>query len=234
MKIRSPLLNRCLGWLIIVALRALFRTVRLEFVSEDPRYDPAATDAPVSLFSLWHDAIAIPILIRDRYRNEHSVCALVSRHQDGSVLVDALRHTRIEAVRGSTSRGGVRAVRELLQRVRQSHVFITPDGPRGPRRQLKDGILFLASQSGRPIVPVASTARPAWVFRGNWTDLLIPRPFSRAVCVLGRPMIVPPDVSRAELDSYRHRLQAEMERLHDVAERIASGVEPQDAIRRAA
>lgn len=228
MKIRSPFLTKLAGQAIVFVLRLIGRTMSIDFRSADPDISPFRPTPEPRLFALWHDAIAIPVMLRDRSRRLNSVCALVSRHQDGSFLVETMRHAGIRAVRGSQKHGGARAVREMLDQIQHSHVFITPDGPRGPRRRLKEGILFLASHSGRPIVPVSSACRKPWIIRGNWTDLVVPRPFSRAVCLLGEPFHVPADLSRDELDRYRERLQAEMERLDSLAEQIASGIEPVD------
>jgi lysophospholipid acyltransferase (LPLAT)-like uncharacterized protein len=234
MKIRSPFLTKLIGYAVVSLLRVVGRTVRVDFRSSRPGITPFHRSPDPYLFSVWHDAIIIPIMVGDPLRHVNSVCALVSRHQDGSFLVEAMRHCGIRSVRGSRNHGGAQALRQLFQEIQHSHVFITPDGPRGPRRQLKDGILFLASHSGRPIIPVASACRKAWVIRGNWTDLLIPKPFSRAVYLFGEPFHVPPNLSRDELDRYRVRLQAEMERLDAVAGQIVAGHEPSGDLARAA
>src|SRR6185369_6171521 len=116
--------------------------------------------------------------------------------QDGSYLTEFMRHVGIRGVRGSTNHGGDQALRELMRATSDCHVFITPDGPRGPRRVLKEGIVFLASRTGRSIVPCASGCTRAWSFQGRWTDLTLPKPFSRAIYVLGPPIHVPPGISR--------------------------------------
>lgn len=234
MKIRSSFVTKLVGYAVVFLLRLLGRTVRVDFHSAHPGISPFRRLPDPHLFAVWHDAIIIPIMVGDPHRHLNSVCALVSRHQDGSFLVEAMRHCGIRSVRGSQNRGGAQAVRQLFQEIQHSHIFITPDGPRGPRRQMKVGILFLASHSGRPIIPVASTCRRAWVIRGNWTDLLIPKPFSRAVYLFGEPFHVPANLSRDELDRYRIRLQAEMERLDAIAEQIAAGHEPSGDLAKAA
>jgi hypothetical protein len=122
----------------------------------------------------------------------------------------------------------------LLREANSRHVFITPDGPQGPRRELKSGIVFLASQTGIPIIPTAFSCSRAWVVQGSWTDLLIPKPFSDAYLLLGTPIHVPPDISRDELERYRLRIQGEMDRLDRQALDLAAGRQPPLALQQAA
>lgn len=224
-RIRSRLLTKLAGWLAAKLLGALFRTLRIKGYPEAPGVDCSTFTPRVYLYSLWHDAILIPIAMQDLHRRDN-ISALVSRHQDGSYLTEFMRRVRIRSIRGSTNRGGDRALRELIRQAEHSHIFITPDGPRGPRRVLKEGIVFLASRTGRPIVPIASLCLNCWRIRGSWTDLMIPKPFSRAIYVLGKPIEVPPGISRSELEQYRAHAQAEMDRLEEQAQHIARGEEP--------
>lgn len=232
-RIRSVWLTKFVGWLAAVAMRALFRTVRIESHPEAPGIDCAHPTDEWHLYALWHDAILIPIAMKARTPGDH-VAALVSRHQDGSYLTEFMRHVGIRSVRGSTNHGGDQALRELMRRTADCHVFITPDGPRGPRRELKDGIVFLASRTGRSIIPVASAGSRVWNFRGSWTDLTLPKPFSRAVYVLGPPIFVPRDISRDELQRYRSRVQSEMDRLQEKADSLIRGEPCSSSQRRAA
>ena len=233
MKIRSPLLTKLLarvaGWVLLL----LFRTWRIDYRCESQEADPSVPGDRSYLFALWHDAILVPISICRRCRAPR-IHALVSRHQDGSYLDEFMKQAGISSVRGSTNHGGVQALRELMRRAGGNHIFITPDGPRGPRRQLKEGIVFLASHTGIPIVPSASVSLNAWHIRGSWTDLAIPKPFSRSICLLGEPIAIPPDLSRAELTMWRDRVQAAMERQEEKAQRILRGEELPAAQRKAA
>jgi lysophospholipid acyltransferase (LPLAT)-like uncharacterized protein len=154
------------------------------------------------------------------------MAGLVSGHQDGSYLADAMKSVGIAAVRGSSKRGGSRAMGELLQRVRQFHVAITPDGPRGPRRKIKTGIVFLASHSGRAIIPGAYACRRSWTIRGSWTDMMIPWPFTEIHARGGPLFYVPPGIDRDELEQYAQRLEREMERLEAL---VAAAATPRQA-----
>ena len=108
-----------------------------------------------------------------------------------------------------------------------THFVITPDGPRGPRREVKAGLVFLAAHSGRRIVPTAFSAARSWKIRGSWTDLSIPKPFTRVYALSGVPIYVKPNATPHELAETLAHLQTEMRRLGDQADQLA-GVKPQE------
>jgi len=222
-KIRSRLLTKVIVFVGVTLIRLLFRTCRLRAVTEAPGTNSyESTGDQRYLYCVWHDQILM-IVFSGRSLN---VAGLVSGHQDGSYLAEAMKLVGIAAVRGSSKRGGSRAMGELLQRVRQYHVAITPDGPRGPRHKMKNGIVFLASHSGRAIIPAAFACRRGWTIRGNWTDMLIPWPFTEIHARGGPPFFVPPGIDRDELERYAERLEREMERLEGL---VAAAAAPRRA-----
>lgn len=241
MKIRNHFLAKVIGWLISQPLRLLAYTLKYTFYFELP--DTNCLDPNCSrsyLYSAWHDSILIPILVRRNIRRTtpgNTISALVSQHQDGSYAVEVIRQFKIGAIRGSTTRGAVAALRKMFQEAKRQHIFITPDGPQGPHHTMKDGILFLSSHTGIPILPTCFAARNPWLIKGRWTDGIIPKPFSEVFLIVGEPMTVPPEVSRDQLERYRVRLQSEMDRLEQIGKRMTRGEVPQIAtknVRRAA
>ncbi|OYW24520.1 MAG: hypothetical protein B7Z55_01950 [Planctomycetales bacterium 12-60-4] len=126
-------------------------------------------------------------------------------------------------VRGSSHRGGPAALKQLLDDTAGKHIVITPDGPRGPRRELKAGVVYLASQTGRRICACAYTCRRGWRIQGSWTDMLIPLPFTTVYLIISEPISIPPDLSREQLHEYIGIVQAEMDQLDADAERIRRG-----------
>jgi lysophospholipid acyltransferase (LPLAT)-like uncharacterized protein len=129
-------------------------------------------------------------------------------------------------VRGSTNRGGAQAIKQLMDDTAGMHIVITPDGPRGPRREVKPGAVFLASQTGRRICAGAYACRSEWRIKGSWTDMAIPKPFTTIYLLTSAPITVPSDLPRIELDQYVQIVQSEMQRLTAEAESLARSESP--------
>jgi len=126
------------------------------------------------------------------------------------------------AIRGSTSRGGASAIKKLIKLAEGKHIVITPDGPRGPHHKMKSGIVFLASHSGRPVIPTAYTATSYWKFQGSWTSIWIPKPFSKVYYLVGEPIKVPDNISREEMNYYTELVQEKMEDLEQEAKLLVN------------
>jgi lysophospholipid acyltransferase (LPLAT)-like uncharacterized protein len=222
MKIRSRILNILLSFTATLLLRMLFLTVRIRHFHVVP--DGTPYKRPQGrvryTFSMWHDQIVMAVFSQRTW----NLAGLISQHRDGGYLADSVRLAGIQPVRGSTSRGGLEAVREILS-LPDLHLAMTPDGPRGPRRQMKDGILYISSRSERPLVPAGMATGNAWHVPGSWTDLTIPKPFSTAVMIAGTPVTLPQDLDRDQMPAFSAALTAEMQRLDQLAERILLGDE---------
>ena len=192
-------------------MRALFATIRVETISTRLQVSPyAPTGNERFLYCIWHDGL-VGIIFSGRCVN---VSGLVSQHQDGGIVAAAMNCLGIRAIRGSSRRGGAEAVREMLAAAEDWHIAVATDGPCGPRRTVKNGILFLAANTGRAILPIAFVAENAWYPRGKWTDMAIPKPFSKVRLYAADPIYVPAGTSANELEPYRLKLQAAMDRLH--------------------
>ena len=220
MKIRNRTLNRLLARLACLLFRSLLRTCRVEVRECQPRTSPYVPNQPARyLYCLWHDMIVMHTFAARHY----DLAALVSRHRDGGYLADAMAALGVRPVRGSSSKGGAEAVREIIAELDGWHVAITPDGPRGPRRKIKPGILWLAAKTGRPIVPTVGVCLNAWKIAGSWTELTIPKPFARVLMLGGEFFQVPPDLDRESLPRYTEALEHEMKALEQKAFAILRG-----------
>ncbi len=219
-KIRNRTLDKVIAWTAFLLLRTLFLTIRTDIrVSQKG----AMTDAPPIgptryCFCLWHDIILAALFCH----KAHSLSALVSRHQDGTYLSDLLRLLGIRPIRGSASRGGAQATKQLME-MSDQHICITPDGPRGPRRQMKDGITYISARTGRPLVPVAVKATRYWSIPAGWSDIMLPMPFSKIVAIVGKPMEISGDLSREQVAEVTARVQDEMDRLDALGDQLVSG-----------
>jgi lysophospholipid acyltransferase (LPLAT)-like uncharacterized protein len=217
MKIRNRWLIRLAGRCIARLLRALFVLVRADIKPAQPGTSPYEPTGEKFIYCIWHDGVLATI-----FGAKAIDCAgLVSRHEDGSYLADAMACVGVAPIRGSSRHGGAAAMKQMIDSAAHKHIAIATDGPRGPRRVVKEGIVFLASQSGRRIVPIAAAATRAWKPRGRWTDMLVPKPFSRVILRSGQPFSVPAAADRAEREVWRQRLQTMMDELNRETERLA-------------
>ncbi len=220
MKIRNPILNKVIAWTAVLLLRTLFLTVRTDIrvgqkgaMTNQPPIGPTRYS-----FCLWHDIILAALFSH----KAHSLSALVSRHQDGTYLSDLIQILGIRPVRGSASRGGAQATKQLLNMPDQ-HICITPDGPRGPRHVMKDGITYIAARTGRPIVVVSVKATRCWKIPAGWSDIMIPKPFSKVIGITGIPIEVPADLTRDQIAEVTAQVQDEMDRLDALCDRLVKG-----------
>lgn len=210
LKIKSPALLSLVNNLVVFVLRMITKTTRFEFVDDGLKRCPFADTGSVRfLYSVWHDSVIPPIF----GARGHQSVALISQHRDADTIEAMLKAAGMGAIRGSTSRGGASAVKKLLTEAEGKHIVITPDGPRGPHHKMKAGIVFLASHSGRPVVPTAFTASRYWELKGSWTNILIPKPFCKIYFLIGHPIHIPENLSREELKYYTELVQEKMDEL---------------------
>ncbi|MBI1311801.1 DUF374 domain-containing protein [bacterium] len=220
MRIRSHQLNIAAAWLLSCGFKLLFATLRIRFFCVDEAARPySQADGQFFIYPIWHDSMAAPIF----GGRQSSMVALVGTHTDGTYVSTILQSVGIGSVRGSSSRGGSQALRQLVADTRDLHLVLTPDGPRGPRRQLKPGLAFMASRTGKPIIPTAFASRHAWYLQGRWTDLMIPKPFSTLYGLAGEPIRVPPKASKEELERFTCQIQSAMDRLDELVRQVVSG-----------
>lgn len=220
MKIRSRWLNLAMSWVATLCLRLLFLTVKVDHRNIAPEGSPYVrpTRPQRYTFCMWHDHIVLAAFSLETF----NLAGLISQHRDGSYLADSVMMAGIRPVRGSTSRGGLEAVREILS-LPELHLAMTPDGPRGPRHQMKEGIIYISSRSGRPVVPCALLADRYWSVNGSWTDMIVPKPFSKVLLIAGTPILIPEDLPREEMAALAELLQSEMNRLEDIGRRMMAG-----------
>jgi lysophospholipid acyltransferase (LPLAT)-like uncharacterized protein len=128
-------------------------------------------------------------------------------------------------VRGSATRGGARAIRQMRRISRSAHLAITPDGPRGPRRQVQSGVVYLAALTGLPIVVFGIAFEHAWRM-DSWDHFALPYPWSAAVCVTLEPIHVPEKIGKDQIEHYRLKVENAMNEATETAERIVRGDPP--------
>jgi len=138
---------------------------------------------------------------------DYRALVMVSRSRDGELIAGIVSRLGLEPVRGSSSRGGKEALRELLNRFRnRSLAAHAVDGPQGPKGVVKAGIIELARLSGATVLPVYISMSHAWKMNG-WDRFLVPKPFSRVRLRCGRPFAVPPRMDEEAFEACRRELE---------------------------
>jgi lysophospholipid acyltransferase (LPLAT)-like uncharacterized protein len=197
-------------------IRALGSTWRI--TTEGP--DPFGPRERAVVGALWHQGLLVAAY---RWRGK-GVAVPVSQSRDGELIAGVLRELGFaESPRGSSSRGGSSLLRNMMRMTRAGTVVaVLTDGPRGPARQVKPGVLALASATGADVIPVGVAARPAHRF-GSWDRAILPLPFARVHCVYGAPVAVPK--SAEDLEALGAELAAALDRVTEAAERtLMSGL----------
>ena len=194
-----------LGRLALVCLNALCRLRLLQLPYAERR---RRGERVRCLYALWHGDLWHAVYAMRR----QEITVLVSTHRDGELIARVLALLGFGLVRGSSTRGGAHALREIARVARDGagDLGFTIDGPRGPARRTKDGILYAASRAALPIVPVGVWVDRAW-HAGSWDRLRIGKPLARVSVVLGDELRIPADVDHRELlPRYGPQLEAAM------------------------
>ncbi len=218
------MLKRLTDWLLLNLvpllaaglIRLLRHLLRVETIGEEhPRAFWERGEQVILAF--WHDQL---LLMARGYRGP-GARILISSSKDGELIARTMAHLGQGAVRGSSTRGGRAAFRAMVELSRQPYdLVITPDGPKGPRHQVKEGVVQLARLTRRPVIPMAFACSRGHRF-ASWDRFLLPFPFSRGVYAFGAPLVFEegesPEDFRKRLEvSLKQNLRRAQDRLEDI------------------
>ncbi|MBX9742297.1 MAG: lysophospholipid acyltransferase family protein [Chthoniobacterales bacterium] len=185
--------------------RLLFKTLRLEVIDHAEFLNNPPPEPLIMTF--WHNripAIALGFL-RTYHKNRKGVIVLTSPSKDGDILSGVMKHLGMGSVRGSSSRRGSTALRELSAKLEKGYdLAITPDGPRGPKYSLGPGVIFLAQKTGLRIMPLHACYHRAFRFK-TWDAFAIPWPFSKITITIDSYVLI--DATLTDLEPERLRLE---------------------------
>ncbi len=216
MKLSHPVAIRFTSLLLSWAIPTWLSTQNYGVATDDEHCVPRRMKQR-GIYVFWHE-----MLLFGAYANARGFTILSSRHRDGELIAQTIRRLGGRVVRGSTNKQGAQALRQLMRQGKISHLALTPDGPRGPRRVVKPGAIYIASRVGMPIIPVGFAFQKCWR-AGSWDRMALPRPGQQARVVLGRPLHVPPGATRIELEGWNARLQGALDNVQSRAEAWAGG-----------
>lgn len=191
----------------VVVLWLICKSVRIEKVDDHYEKD-VESEREGFIYSFWHGRI---FYFAHFYR-WRGINVLISRSQDGELIARVIRMLGYRTSRGSTTGGGGSRALASMARYMQDTLLSTsicPDGPRGPRYRATKGIIFLASITGRPILPMTNSFRRMRVFR-SWDRFILPYPFTRGVVIYAEPVRVPPGASEEVMEAKTRELERKL------------------------
>ncbi|CAM2005769.1 lysophospholipid acyltransferase family protein [Acanthopleuribacter pedis] len=219
--IPDTLKTRALGVAIAWVMRFITGTSRFHFHDAEHLTQFFGQDRSLILAS-WHNrnllAAQAYLALRPKGR---VIRPLVSNSRDGGMAARAMRSFGIECVRGSSSRGGFAALKNMMRLLKQGQdVAITPDGPRGPVYTVQGGVATTAKMTGAPIIPMVWQAKRRKELN-NWDRFIVPFPFNSIHVAFGEPMIVPRDCPAVEIEALSEKLRVQMVALTEKVDQLA-------------
>jgi len=206
--------TRAFGWSAAKLVAGYLRTLRVQVVCERPEVHPTVATRGC-IYCSWHENI----LLSSYIVGCNDVRALVSSSRDGEYLARIMEAMGYRTIRGSSKRGAIRAVRQMVREGGSTGIAITPDGPRGPRREFQQGAVYFASRTGLRLVPSGFAYDRPWR-ASSWDRFAVPRPFTRAVVYGAEPIEVPADANLETLAQYRRLAEEAMHFATQQAERL--------------
>ncbi len=204
------------GKTVAFLMRVVGLTLRYELRDPTGQKAMAKPGVPV-IWIFWHNCLFCAPLTKKRFSGTAPASALASASRDGAVIESMISSFGVKTVRGSSSRRGVAAMIALKKALKAGEqLFVTPDGPRGPRYQLQPGVVKLAQSSGAPVIPVRFQHSSSWRLK-SWDRFHIPKPFSRVVVSVGDAIHVPSKIDENDFETYRKKVEdALREGLEDI------------------
>jgi lysophospholipid acyltransferase (LPLAT)-like uncharacterized protein len=182
----------------------------LRFQVEDPANVIALVREKPVIFAIWHNRLLMLPPVFDPCFPDRQSVGLISASRDGDLVSILIERSGYGTIRGSTSRKGVIALRQLVEALAAGmNVLITPDGPRGPVYEASQGVIFVAQKSGSAVVPMNMEFSRSWRLK-SWDRFFVPRPFSKVRAIFGAPIHVKQTTDAEEFEKERLRFQEAM------------------------
>ncbi len=197
------------------------KTLKIKRVNAE-QFDELKRSGKNVVVAFWHGSMFVGWFLH-RPQGNWSISALVSQSTDGEFLSTILERWNYKMIRGSSHIGGKEAMQLMVDEVEKGNsLAITPDGPRGPRHEMKMGAVRVAQQTGVPLIVVGISASTKKQLR-SWDKFDVPRPFSSVVAKYSEPIIVPKELSNESLDEFKLKMQNLQKKLTDEARELSNG-----------
>ncbi len=206
--------QKFVGFIFYYISNLIARSIRWEYF-EQSKKSTIFNNQNKYIFCCWHNKLFLGphLLPRNRVIN-----ALQSSHSDGMITSLAFKYLGINVILGSSKRGGMLAFRKMVKRLQSGEsIAITPDGPKGPKEQVKEGIIKLAQITNTPIIPLVWTTKKYKTIN-SWDNFVLPYPFSKGMYCFGKPIKIKKNINIDKLELERQNLENEIIRLTKMIE----------------
>ncbi len=194
-----------MGPLLILLLG---KTLKIKWLGEENLQDIRSNNGKV-FYAFWHGRM----LILSYSHRRKKIQVLISQHRDGEIIARIIQRLGFGTVRGSTTHGGFKAILQMANKSNEGYdIAITPDGPKGPGFKVQPGTVYIAQRGEVPIIPISNSAEKRWTLR-SWDKFVIPKPFSRTIIIIGKPIYVPGELNGEELDLKNAELEESLNQL---------------------
>src|SRR5437879_7758788 len=207
---KDGLLIRAADLAFFVLIKLIGKTIKFEIDGWE-NWEAATRDNHIPIYTFWHNRVFLSTYFWQR----RGIVVMTSQSFDGEYIARFIQRFGYGAARGSSTRGGVGAIVEMVRLMRAGlPTAFTIDGPKGPRYVAKMGAVLLAKKTGQPILPFTITPQRFWESKKSWDSFQVTLPFTRTMVDLAPPIYVPPDADDKVLEVKRNELQTALDELN--------------------
>ncbi len=215
LKLKRTLIKKFSPAIVGFLLKLLHKTIRWQIVGKEHIEN---IKTPV-IFAFFHGRMMMLAQIYKKLRPGKKIKMILSPHFDGEVGALIAKRFGIDHIKGSSSKKSFSLLREI-HGITDSDIGITPDGPRGPYQQVKNGIIYIAKTTGFPIVPISYSVKSGRCLK-SWDRFLVPMPFTKGVYLIGEPIFIEPDIPKDKIDEYVNLVQTRMIEITKMSDSLA-------------
>jgi lysophospholipid acyltransferase (LPLAT)-like uncharacterized protein len=210
----------------LVVIKIISWTYKIRVINPDIEKD-ILRRGDIPIYASWHQRFFPGIVF---FATRKPISIMISQSRDGELISKIVNVLGWHPVRGSSSKGGGQALRDIKKLVRRSYkIAHIVDGPRGPLGVVKPGLLVIAQASGMPIVPAITSAEKKWVFN-SWDRFMVPKPFSRVIIRFSDEIIIPRKLQRSDFEEKRSFIENTLKKLYVETDAIWSNQEEVDRL----
>lgn len=198
------------GLLVYYVIMLIKLTLKIEIIGKENMSE----EKPYVL-ALWHNKVVATVLALGFIKKR---AGLASPSADGELISVPLEKLGYKMIRGSSGKDSVKGLVQLIKAVKEGYTIGTPlDGPKGPRFEAKQGMMYVAQKSGRPMVFMGAAYSKKWVLSKTWDKCQIPKPFSKVICVISEPFYLEKSIP---VEDYKEIVEKKLNDINEVAENL--------------